>query len=68
MRRPQPITKRPKFSSITHVKFLQWLHGKQQQHDIIIDWFGTDDPEKIVPQISVNKIFAPDIPQLGKYF
>ena len=32
MRRTQPITKEAKISSSTHVHWLQWLHGKQQQH------------------------------------
>ena len=33
MRRTQPTTKKAKISSTTHVQMLQWLHGKQQQHE-----------------------------------
>ena len=34
VRRKQPITKRPKFLQ-QHVQLLQWLHGKQQQHNLL---------------------------------
>ena len=33
VRRTQPTTKKAKISSTTHVQMLQWLHGKQQQHE-----------------------------------
>ena len=34
MRRTQPSTD-AKISSTTHVQLLQWLHGKQQQHEAL---------------------------------
>ena len=34
VRRTHPSTKKAKISSTTHVQLLQWLHGKQQQHNI----------------------------------
>ena len=34
VRRTQPITKKAKISTTPHVQLLQWLNGKQQQHEI----------------------------------
>ena len=36
MRRTQPPTKKIRISSTIYVQLLQWLHGKQQQHEVII--------------------------------
>ena len=39
MRRTQPSTK-GQISSTAHVQLLQWLHGKQQQHEYSRDKTG----------------------------
>ena len=38
MRRTKSITKKAKISSTTHVQLLQWLHGKQQQQPVLLEF------------------------------
>ena len=51
MRRTQPITKKAKISSNNPCPLLQWLHGKQQQHNWSIHYPVWSCDPHIVPTV-----------------